>query len=88
MSHAPAGHEKMAQSLADPEQFDNLFEGHSAALAAESYLRRRRCTDLERSASDWDPSVMPAARHPIAELEEASAEPADRSGHGSPPVRA
>lgn len=70
---ASAGHEKIAQSLADPEQYDNLFEGHSAALAAESYLRRRRGADLERSASDWDASLMPAARDPLAEMEEGGA---------------
>ncbi len=67
----------MAQSLANPDEFDNLFEGRTAALAAESFLRRRRRTDIQRSAADWSPSLMPAVRSPLAEMESAG-EAADR----------
>ncbi|KAI4501304.1 hypothetical protein M0802_003677 [Mischocyttarus mexicanus] len=58
--------EKAGQSLADPEQYENLFPGYREALKVEQFLREENKRKIPASAF---PTIQPnAERKPIEEM--------------------
>ncbi|XP_053989207.1 coatomer subunit beta' isoform X1 [Hylaeus anthracinus] len=58
--------EKAGQSLADPEQYENLFPGYSEALRVEQFLREEAKKKIPASAF---PTVQPnTERKPLEEM--------------------